>query len=153
MFSIIISSKIFHIYIFPFKRGLFANGACGGRSPPLRFEKVPSKSMCDHALFDLSGQIRMASRRKVKNGQKLKKKLFFPIKNMVVEMSPIGMIQETQKKHWNKWRRGVNRQKTAFVWFVFLKIFKNPKQNKRLMTKQLQKWSRFFTFWGNHRNS
>ena len=54
----------------------------------------------------------MASRRKVKNGQKLKKGSFFPIKNLVVEMAPIGMIQETRKKNYNKWRRGGNRQKT-----------------------------------------
>ena len=47
----------------------------------------------------LSGQITMASRRKVKNGQKLKKGSFFPIKNLVVEMAPIGMIQETRKKN------------------------------------------------------
>ena len=31
----------------------------------------------------------------VKNGQKLKKGSFFPIKTLTLEMSPIGMIQET----------------------------------------------------------
>ena len=33
----------------------------------------------------------------VKNGQKLKKGSFFLIKTLTVEMSPIGMIQETRK--------------------------------------------------------
>ena len=45
-----------------------------------------------------SGQITMASRRKVKNGQKLKKMSFFLKKNLNVEMAPIGMIQEARKK-------------------------------------------------------
>jgi len=35
----------------------------------------------------------------VKNGQKLKEGLFFLIKNLILEMSPIGMIQQTQKKN------------------------------------------------------
>ena len=34
----------------------------------------------------------------VKNGQKLKKGSFFPIKTLTREMSPNGMIQETRKK-------------------------------------------------------
>ena len=34
----------------------------------------------------------------VKNGQKLKKCGFFLIKNLILEMAPIGMIQETRKK-------------------------------------------------------
>ena len=34
----------------------------------------------------------------VKNGQKLKKGSFFLIKTLTREMSPNGMIQETQKK-------------------------------------------------------
>jgi hypothetical protein len=34
----------------------------------------------------------------VKNGQKLKKALFFLIKTLTLEISPIGIIQETQKK-------------------------------------------------------
>ena len=34
----------------------------------------------------------------VKNGQKLKKGSFFLIKTLTLEMSPIGMIQETPKK-------------------------------------------------------
>ena len=50
----------------------------------------------------------------VENGQKLKKGSFFPVKTLTLEMSPNGMIQETRKKHWNKWRRGGNRQKTLF---------------------------------------
>ena len=49
-------------------------------------------------LPDQSGRITMASRRKAKNGQKLKKGSFFHLKNLNVEMAPIGMIQETQKK-------------------------------------------------------
>ena len=39
----------------------------------------------------------MASRRQVKNGHKLKIERS-PIKNLIVEMAPIGMIQETHKK-------------------------------------------------------
>ena len=35
----------------------------------------------------------------VKNGQKLKKGSFFLIKTLTLEMSPIGMIQETRKKN------------------------------------------------------
>ena len=52
----------------------------------------------------------------VKNGQKLKKGSFFPIKTLTREMAPNDMIQETQKKNWNKWRRGGNRKKTTFFW-------------------------------------
>ena len=34
----------------------------------------------------------------VKNGQKLKRGLFSLIENLILEMSPIGMIQQTHKK-------------------------------------------------------
>ena len=35
----------------------------------------------------------------VKNGQKLKKGSFFPIKTLTLEMAPNDMLQENQKKN------------------------------------------------------
>ena len=84
----------------------------------------------------------------VKNGQKLKKGSFSPIKTLTLEMSPIGMIQETRKKNWNKWRRGGNRQKTQFFGRFFQEIMKNPKQKSRLMKKRNHKNESFLIiFW------
>ena len=75
----------------------------------------------------------------VKNGQKLKKGSFFPIKTLTLEMAPNDMLQENQKKNWNKWRRGGNRKKTTFFWRFFPKIMKIPKRKIRLMEKRNHK--------------
>ena len=61
-------------------------------------------------------------------------------------MSPIGMIQETRKKNWNKWRRGRNRQKNIFFWRFFPKIVKIPKQKTRLVKKRNHKKNNFWYF-------
>ena len=45
------------------------------------------------SLFNISGQIRMASRRNVKNDEKLKKRSFFLLKTLVRELAPIRMMQ------------------------------------------------------------
>ena len=63
-------------------------------------------------------------------------------------MAPIGIIQETHKKNWNKWRRGDNRQKTTFLLTFFPKIMKIPKRKIRLMKKKkTQKIMCFGHFW------
>ena len=46
-----------------------------------------------------SGQIRAASRRNVKNYEKLGKTLFFFIKTFVRELAPIRMIHKNTKKN------------------------------------------------------
>ena len=45
-----------------------------------------------------SGQITMTSWRHGQKRTKVEKRVVFPIKTLTLEMSPIGMIQETQKK-------------------------------------------------------
>ena len=82
----------------------------------------------------------------VKNGQKLKKGSFSIIKTLTLEMSPIGMKQETRKKNWNKWRRGGNRQKTTFFWRFFRKSWKFLSEKYGWWKKKLQKWPFFGYF-------
>ena len=50
------------------------------------------------AEADGPGQIRMASRRNVKNDEKLKKRSFFPLKTLVRELAPIRMMHKNIKK-------------------------------------------------------
>ena len=85
----------------------------------------------------------------VKNGQKLKKGSFFLIKTLTREMAPNDMIQETQKKNWNKWRRGGNRKKTLFFWRFFWKSWKFLSEKSGWWKKEITKMSLFYTFFRN----
>ena len=72
----------------------------------------------------------------VKNGQKLKKGSLLLIKTLTLEMSPIGMIQETRKKTETS---GVVGSIIKIEHFFFLKIMQIPKQKSRLVKKKTQK--------------
>ena len=78
-----------------------------------------------------------------KTDKSWKKGSFFLIKTLTLEMSPIGMIQETRKKNWNKWRRGGNRQKTLFFWRFFRKSWKFLSKNHGWWKKEVTKMNLF----------
>ena len=82
----------------------------------------------------------------VKKGQKLKKGSFFLIKTLTLEMSPIGMIQETRKKTEISDVVAAIVKNHYFLTFFFPRIMKIPKQKSRLVKKRNHKNESFLIF-------